>query len=342
MLVAVAWLHQVDLVPVVLHGDAFDLGVGVQTIVLSVVVAGWIWGLALPLNAGLTWAFGLATVPCLTDGIVAALDVFLRWGVDREIGERSLFLPDELRPERSGAAMLAGALWTAGYSRSFSRPCPTSGSRCSTPRSRVHPAALRCGPSRGRTSSKARAGLAHGLRPWRIHPGVRCAGAIAAMDRARITDRCGGHAWAVCRGGRSLRRHARKRFPHIRSCSSSAVGRGCGFHRVLSHHDRSARRLRKTAHARGFLCTCSRLGCADGGGARCRRVRAPSRQLRAHARVAHAPRGTGTPRLWRGAGDCPGGPALGLRPKFYAHGIRRRSGLSASPHRQRAATLAIL
>ncbi|MCY3911988.1 MAG: hypothetical protein OXG43_01930 [Chloroflexi bacterium] len=111
LVIAVAWIHQVGLVPAVLAGDTFALGIGLQTMVFGLLLAGWIWGLLFRLRAGISWAAGLAVTIGLVTGLVAWLDAFVGLGVDWQIGERALLIPAEVRPQGFGLAMLAGTLW---------------------------------------------------------------------------------------------------------------------------------------------------------------------------------------------------------------------------------------
>ncbi len=111
IVIAFAWIHQVDLVAAVLAGDTFALGIGLQTIVFGLLFAGWIWGLLFRLRAGFSWAAGLAVTIGFVTGLVAWLDTFVGWGVDWQIGERALLVPAEARPQGFGLAILAGTLW---------------------------------------------------------------------------------------------------------------------------------------------------------------------------------------------------------------------------------------
>ncbi len=112
LVTAAAWVYQVDLVPAVVEGDAFGLGIGLHTVVVGLLVVGWIWGLLFRLNAGVSWAAGAAVTTGLAMGLVAALDVFFGWGVDWQIGRRGLVSPEDVQGRGSGPAMLAGVLWT--------------------------------------------------------------------------------------------------------------------------------------------------------------------------------------------------------------------------------------
>ena len=121
--IALAWLHQVDLAPAVLAGDTFGLGIGLHTIIFGLLVAGWTWGLLFRLNAGVTWAAGLAASLGLTTGLVAGFDILLGWGVDWQVGDGDLVVPGDVRPQSFGLAMLAGVLWavsTAAFTVVFS------------------------------------------------------------------------------------------------------------------------------------------------------------------------------------------------------------------------------
>ena len=111
LVIAVAWIHQVGLLPAVLAGDTFALGIGLQTVVFGLLLAGWIWGLLFRLRAGISWAAGLAVTIGFVTGLVAWLDAFVGLGVDWQIGERALLIPAEVRPQGFGLAMLAGTLW---------------------------------------------------------------------------------------------------------------------------------------------------------------------------------------------------------------------------------------
>ena len=111
LVIALAWIHQVGLVPAVLAGDTFALGIGLQTVIFGLLLAGWIWGLLFRLCAGLSWAAGLAVTLGLVTGLIAWLDTFIGWGLDWQIGERTLLVPAEVRPRGFGLAMLAGTLW---------------------------------------------------------------------------------------------------------------------------------------------------------------------------------------------------------------------------------------
>lgn len=111
LVIAVAWIHQVDLVPAVLAGDTFALGIGLHTVIFGLLLAGWIWGLLFRLRAGFSWAAGLAVTIGFVTGLVAWLDAFVGLGVDWQIGERALLIPAEVRPQGFGLAMLAGTLW---------------------------------------------------------------------------------------------------------------------------------------------------------------------------------------------------------------------------------------
>lgn len=111
LVIAVAWIHQVDLVPAVLAGDTFALGIGLHTVIFGLLLAGWIWGLLFRLRAGISWAAGLAVTIGLVTGLIAWLDTFIGWGLDWQIGERALLVPAEARPKGFGLALLAGTLW---------------------------------------------------------------------------------------------------------------------------------------------------------------------------------------------------------------------------------------
>ena len=111
LVIALVWIHQVDLVSAVLAGDTFALGIGLQTIVFGLLFAGWIWGLLFRMRAGLSWAAGLAVALGLVTGLIAWLDAFIGWGLDWQIGDRALLVPAEVSSQGFGLAMLAGVLW---------------------------------------------------------------------------------------------------------------------------------------------------------------------------------------------------------------------------------------
>ena len=111
LVIAVAWIHQVDLVSAVLASDTFALGIGLHTVIFGLLLAGWIWGLLFRLRAGFAWAAGLAAALGLVTGLIAWLDTFIGWGLDWQIGERAILVPAEVRPRGFGLAMLAGTLW---------------------------------------------------------------------------------------------------------------------------------------------------------------------------------------------------------------------------------------
>lgn len=113
LVIALAWIHQVGLAPAVLAGDTFALGIGLHTIVFGLLLAGWIWGLLFRLRAGFSWAAGLAVTIGFVTGLVAWLDAFVGWGLDWQIGEGTVLLPADVRPQGFGLAMLAGVLWAA-------------------------------------------------------------------------------------------------------------------------------------------------------------------------------------------------------------------------------------
>lgn len=111
LMIAFAWIHQVDLVAAVLAGDTFALGIGLQTIVFGLLFAGWIWGLLFRMRAGISWAAGLAVALGCVTGLIAWLDAFIGWGLDWQIGDRALLVPAEVSSQGFGLAMLAGVLW---------------------------------------------------------------------------------------------------------------------------------------------------------------------------------------------------------------------------------------
>ena len=111
MAIAASWVAKVQLIPSVVAGTTFNLGVGLQTVVYGFVLAALMWGTFFKLSAGFVWAVGLAIGPGLVLGTAGGLDSALGWGLDWQFGERIPPMREDIIPGGLGLGVLAGVMW---------------------------------------------------------------------------------------------------------------------------------------------------------------------------------------------------------------------------------------